>query len=133
MQIAERRRSRRVPVKLPATLLILIPEAPVYPALHDVTIVDLSEQGAMIHLNLPDHAYQAIRTRNHYFPTGFKNCPDLPNVVGRTAWIRPVHSNGKTEYNIGLYFEECPRPITDRLRRFLDKRIEDIVATVGDC
>lgn len=118
---AEKRKYERVSVALPAKFSVLIPEQTFQPVNYDCEVIDLSERGAMVNVQLTPENYSMMLQKTRYCKIDFGGIDDLPNrVTGRAVWLQPQGNNENRIYRIGLFFEDCPPEIVSALKTFVE-------------
>lgn len=71
----------------------------------------------MVKVSLPEQLYTKLLKRVRHCRLYFDD-PALPErVVGKAVWIQPSPGS---DVRIGLFFEDCPEPTTEKLRQFLE-------------
>lgn len=124
MNPKERRQHERITVSLETKFSVIIPENTFQPIDFDSVVVDLSECGALAVVRLDPETYSALLQKTRYCRLTFISPEeDLPaKITGRAVWIQPQGRDTMRNYRIGLYFEDCPQPILDKLKLYISKR-----------
>lgn len=123
---SKHRNHARVPVAIPVTFSVLIPEETFQPYAYSAVIVDLSESGAMVRVSLQETVLHELLRKTRYCRLQIENQPGLPDkLVGTAVWIEPETSQGLRTCRIGLFFEHCPRPAAEKLRAYVISTAED--------
>ncbi len=119
----DRRKHVRVKVRIPATIGVMVPEATFQPRLHEATVLDLSEKGAMIHALLSEETYHELLQGLRYCRLTFADEPRLPSrLIGTAVYFQPISHPGKrTEYRMGLFFDEISASDQDKLKAFIER------------
>lgn len=110
----------RVAVSMPAKLSVLLPELTFRPVEQDCEVLDLSERGAMINVQLTPENYSMMLQKTRYCRLEFT--PEFglpPRVTGRAVWLQPQGNDINRTYRIGLFFEDCPPETVSQLRNYL--------------
>lgn len=116
----DNRQSERVMVALPATISILIPEQTFRPITQNCEVVDISERGAMINVQISPESYTQMLRKTRYCRLEFPDHDELPKkVTGRAVWLQPQGPEENRFYRVGLFFEDCPPEIVSALRTFI--------------
>jgi hypothetical protein len=119
-----KRQTPRVPVQIDAQFSVLIPEATFQPLKYPCTVFDLSERGALVGLKLDNDTYRMLLQKTRFCRLNFPAGSGLPErVIGRSVWIQPEGSVETRSYKIGLFFEDCPTPIMEQLREYLQRAL----------
>ncbi len=117
---ADKRKSVRVEISLPARFSILIPENTFRPLEYDCEVMDLSERGAMINVSLAPETYSLMLQKTRHCRLAFSGIDHLPDkVAGRAVWLQPQGNDEQRCYRIGLFFEDCPAEIVNSLKAFV--------------
>lgn len=118
----ENRRFTRKSVAIPAKLSVLIPEETFQPMDFECEIMDISERGAMLRVQLHADIYSLMMKKTRYCRVDFTPTPGLPDkVTGKAVWLQPQgNSDTGRSYRIGLFFEDCPQEIVTMLRNYVD-------------
>ena len=120
-QSPENRKFERVNVSLPAKLSILVPEHTFSPLEYDCEVMDLSERGAMIMVQLLPESYSQMLQKTRYCRLRFSGIPGLPDrVTGRAVWLQPQGKDEHRTYRVGLFFEDCPLEIVTALKNYVN-------------
>lgn len=124
MEHSERRRGERITVSLEAKLNIIIPENTFQPIEVSALVVDLSERGALLVVRLDPETYSALLQKTRYCRISLLEPNDeLPEkITGRAVWIQPQGSIELRNYRLGLFFEDCPETVSEKLKAYIDKR-----------
>lgn len=119
----ERRKHVRVRVRIPATIGVMVPEATFQPRMHQATVLDLSEKGAMLHALLSEETYRELLQGLRYCRLTFTDEPRLPSrLIGSAVYFQPIsHPSHRTEYRMGLFFDEISASDQDKLRTFIER------------
>ena len=119
---AENRRYTRVSVSIPAKLSVLIPEETFQPVTYDCKVLDISERGAMMQVQIEPETYSLMMRKTRYCRMDFSEIEGLPDkVTGKAVWLQPQGNNENGRfYRIGLFFEDCPAENVSKLRKYVD-------------
>ena len=127
MSQSDRRKHPRVKLNLAATLGVMVPEATFQPRVHEATVLDLSERGAMIRSMLSADTYRELLHNPRYCRISLTDEPDLPQrLIGKAVYFQPItHPGMPTEYRIGLFFEEIAEADQTRIRAYIEKKLAE--------
>jgi hypothetical protein len=120
MSKPENRQHPRVALSVPVMFSILVPEDTFRPVLNEATLLDLSEKGAMVLVELDEEVYRSLLRKTRYCRIELSGHAELPEkLVGKAVWIQPERTSGRNTYRIGMFFEDMPDPLVGRLRSYL--------------
>jgi hypothetical protein len=122
-----KRKYSRVKVSIPVGFAVLIPEDTFSPRQGNGVVSDLSERGAMVVTQLGDMPEGVFLQKVRYCSIEFNTILELPaRIIGRAVWIQPVKEAGMSTYfRIGVFFEDCPLEITEKLHHYVAKILEE--------
>ena len=126
MSKPDNRQHPRVALSMPVMFSILVPEDTFRPVLNDATLLDLSEKGAMVQVELDEETYRSLLRKTRYCRIELSGHAELPEkLVGKAVWIQADRASGRNKYRIGMFFEDMPDPALGHLRAFLVRRLAD--------
>ncbi len=117
-----KRKFDRVPVELHARFSVLVPEETFQPIEQDCVVLDLSERGVLVVVRLDSNVYSSMLQKTRFCRIAFADTTlRLPDkVTGKAVWIQPQNIGEITNYRIGLFFEDCPVSVCEKLRNFVE-------------
>lgn len=120
MKPDERRAHPRVEIWISAMLTVVAPDRPELIRRRSVTVVDLSERGAMVSLGTEPDFCRILIEENRNCRLEFPPSTGLPaEVMARTVWVQPSADGDEGVVCLGLFFENLPPEISREIRRYL--------------